>query len=201
VSKREREYTQRKRPKSDIPPWVVSALTAWGKAKRRVWLGHDPHTGHEDGYGASLLGRIGVEREAAGAGQQYRQRWPEVYRGDALAVQRAVHGMPLRYHAVLHLHYVFAKQCECPLAEKLAYLECERATYYQLLQRAQVWIHAILDSGSEPNIDPILPVVKEIAQRIREQMANVPPSIYKAKFAEALESQVVPLGAALLRLR
>lgn len=130
---------------SDIPDWVRSDCRLWGRQKRRVWEGRDWH-GNVDGYAQSLLGRIREEREGAGQGQ-ITQRWPEVFWGAGLDVQRSLIGMPERQYAVLHFQYVWNPEWGVTTDQKAGYLQVSRAQYSIYLGRAETWLHARLEQN------------------------------------------------------
>lgn len=128
----------------EIPQWVRLACKRWGAQKRRIWLGGDFH-GNIDGYAQSLLGRIRDERDGASQGVQ-SQKWPEVYRGDGLEVQRAIQGIGESKHAVLHLQYVWDPEWEVTISQKARYLGVRRTEYFELRDRAETWVHAKMES-------------------------------------------------------
>jgi hypothetical protein len=127
---------------TDTPEWVRQACRRWGRQKRRIWSGTDWH-GNLDGYAESLLGRIRDEREGAGQGMR-AQHWPEVYWGDGLDVQRALIGMPERQFYALHLHYVWDPRWGITAARKASYMGIGRSEYFELVDRAETWVHARL---------------------------------------------------------
>lgn len=129
----------------EIPQWVRLACKRWGQQKRRIWLGRDFH-GNIDGYAQSLLGRIRDERDGAGYNVM-AQKWAEVYRGDALEVQRAIQGIGEKRHAVLHLQYVWDPAWMVSISAKAKMLGVRRTEYFELRNRAETWIHAKLDEG------------------------------------------------------
>lgn len=63
--------------------WVVVSLRTWAAQ----WHAIDS----SDASLPSVLGRIKAQREGAHSGGPVRQVFPEVYRGDGLLVQRALH--------------------------------------------------------------------------------------------------------------
>lgn len=148
----------------DIPEWVRIACQRWGRQKRRIWTGADWH-GNPDGYAQSLLGRIRDEREGTGQGIAV-QRWPEVYHGEALEVQRALMGLGERRHAALHFQYVWDPTFGVTVKQKCDYLEVKRTEYFALLERAETWIHARL----EPRPDSQL--VEQVGEIVRKALQN-----------------------------
>jgi hypothetical protein len=129
----------------EIPVWVRLALKRWGSQKRRIWLGRDWY-GNIDGYAQSLLGRIRDEREGSSYGV-LAQKWPEVYRGDGLEVQRALQGIAEKLHAVLHLQYVWDPAWKVAPRDKARLIDLSRSEYFAIRNRAETWIHAKLESG------------------------------------------------------
>lgn len=137
----------------EIPQWVRLACKRWGAQKRRIWLGRDYH-GNIDGYAQSLLGRIRDEREGASQGVQ-SQKWPEVYRGDGLEVQRAIYGMPELGFEVLHFQYVWDPRWEITASQKAKILGIGRTEYFKRKDKAEVWVHARLDGCALESITHI----------------------------------------------
>lgn len=148
--------------RDDIPEWVRLACQRWGRQKRRIWTGADWH-GNPDGYAQSLLGRIRDEREGAGQGA-VTQRWPEVYHGDGLEVQRALQGLGERRYAVLHFQYVWDPTFNVTVRQKCAYLEIKRTEYFALVERAETWIHARLDRPDSQLAEQVHKIVAKALQ-------------------------------------
>jgi hypothetical protein len=155
---------------NDVPVWVLSALNTWGRQKRRIWEGGaTSRSGHRhvDGYVNSLLGRIREEREGAGQGARTMQRWPEVYQGVGLEVQRALVGMPERPFCIVHLHYVWDPRWCVPLAQKAFYAGLKRSQYFGVLACAQTWTFARLERETSPDSQPIDAINSFIAQLLQ----------------------------------
>lgn len=129
--------------RSDIPDWVRTACNRWGRQKRRIWTGHDWHK-NVDGYAESLLGRIRDERDGAWQGLR-SQRWPEVFWGDGLDVQRALIGMPEAPLAVMHVHYVWDPEWCLVASKKAALLDMSLRRFWEELKKGEIWIFARLD--------------------------------------------------------
>ena len=137
---------------SETPQWVRIACQRWGRQKRRLWAGGDwyrDHRGiqrrHVDGYANSFLGRLLEEREGASQGI-LTQHWEEVLWGDGLDVQRALHGVPLLYFDVMHLHYVFDPEFGLTAARKSELLGlASRRTYWSALDRGEFWVFSQLE--------------------------------------------------------
>lgn len=160
---------------SDIPDWVRSDCRLWGRQKRRVWEGKDWH-GNIDGYANSLLGRIREERDGASQGLPV-QKWPEVYWGAGLDVQRTLPGMSEHQHAVLHFQYVWNPEWGVTVDQKSGFLGVSRAQYSIYLGRAETWIQARLEP--RPSLDAqVVGAVNEIIQN----------ALHKSK-ASAINSQ------------
>lgn len=151
---------------SDVPDWVRKSNGLWGRQKRRIWTGMDWHK-NVDGYAQSLLGRIREEREGAGQGVRV-QRWPEVYWGDGLEVQRSLLGMPETPYAVLHLHYVWDPEWNVTAGRKARCIGIERDVYYDHLDRAEFWIWSRLEAGTCRDTQIVEAVTKIVNEALRE---------------------------------
>jgi hypothetical protein len=147
---------------SDVPDWVRSDCRLWGRQKRRIWEGCDWH-GNVDGYAQSLLGRIREERDGAGQGTP-SQKWPEVFWGAGLDVQRCLLGMPERQYAVLHFQYVWNPDWGVTAARKAEYIGLKRTEYFELVDRCETWIHARLDLRTSSD--------SQLVERVREIVAE-----------------------------
>lgn len=154
---------------TDIPEWVRLDCRSWGHQKRRIWSGRDWH-GNVDGYAQSLLGRIRDEREGAGQGARV-QRWPEVFWGGGLDVQRALLGMPERPYSVLHLHYVWDPEWNITAKRKARVLELNPDVYYDNLDRAETWLWARLEVRSDTQAAEA--VTKVARDSLRAALENV----------------------------
>lgn len=158
---------------SDVPDWIRRANGMWGRQKRRIWCGHDWH-GNVDGYAQSLIGRIREEREGAGQGTP-SQRWPEVFWGDGLDVQRSLLGMPEMPYAVLHLHYVWDPEWAITASRKARALSIQREIYYDHLDRAEYWIWARLEAthcGHTQVVEAVHKLVREVLQNGGSDVIN-----------------------------
>lgn len=150
---------------TDVPDWVRTDCRAWGRQKRRIWEGRDWH-GNIDGYAQSLLGRIREERDGAGQGTP-SQRWPEVFWGAGLDVQRTLLGMPERQYAVLHFQYVWNPEWGVTAERKARYISVKRTEYFELVERSETWIHARLElrGGSDAQlVEKVNEIVREALQ-------------------------------------
>jgi hypothetical protein len=148
---------------SDIPQWVRLACAKWGRQKRRVWLGRDWH-GNIDGYAQSLLGRIRDERDGASQGVR-SQRWPEVFWGDGLAVQRKLNPMPERQFYAIHFQYVWDPDWNVTANRKARYMEVGRTEYFELVDRAETWVHASLEVEPDSQLtDAVQKIVRKALQ-------------------------------------
>jgi hypothetical protein len=160
--------------KSDVPDWVRSANHRWGRQKRRIWSGMDWYLNpkgarqqHIDGYAESFLGRILEEKVSAGEAGPSRQKWAEVFWGDALDVARVIPGLPEMPYAVLHLHYVFDPEFGLTVNRKARLLNIDRTTYGEHLARAEFWIWAKL----EPNMQDTQ-LTERVQKIVREALTN-----------------------------
>ena len=163
---------------TDIPDWVRSDCRLWGRQKRRIWEGKDWH-GNIDGYAQSLLGRIREEREGASQCTP-SQRWPEVFWGAGLDVQRALLGMSEQQHAVLHFQYVWNPEWGVTADQKAGYLHVSRAQYSIYLGRAETWINARLDP--KPRLDAQL--VEQVNEIVSEALQKAGQRATKAQSRE-----------------
>lgn len=104
--------------------WIDESGKVWGVAKRRVLLGGHWFEGkgfHEDGFSArSVVGKLWEEREGAGQGAN-GQKVIEVFLGDALAFETAMHGAYERWYYLAHYRYVIPSRW-LPGKSKLAEL-------------------------------------------------------------------------------
>jgi hypothetical protein len=157
-----------------VPPWVRLACKRWGETKRRIWSGAD-WCGNPDGYASSLLGRIRDERGGA-APNGVTQHWPEVFRGDGLAVQRAIHGLPEDPYDALHVKYVFDPRAELSAQEKAALLGLKERAYWESVGRAEYWIYARLDSKSHARAETLIASREKTSQHlpVRRNKAQYP---------------------------
>jgi hypothetical protein len=151
---------------SDVPDWVRKSNSLWGRQKRRIWTGADWH-GNVDGYAQSLLGRIRDEREGAGQGQ-HSQKWPEVFWGDGLDVQRSLLGLPEMPYSVLHLHYVWDPEWNITVGRKARCIGIDRETYYDHLDRAEFWIWSRLEVRACDHTQIVEAVQKIVENTLRE---------------------------------
>lgn len=178
---------------SDIPDWVRADCRLWGRQKRRVWEGKDWH-GNIDGYAQSLLGRIREEREGAGQGTP-TQRWPEVFWGAGLDVQRALVGMPELPLTCLILHYVWNPDWGITAAKKAAIASVSVRSFWEELKKAEFWLYARLDCAHTQ--------VREITTEISKESLRVAGKA-AINTAHALASPVLsfePLQRPTLQMR
>jgi hypothetical protein len=160
---------------TEIPQWIRTACRRWGSQKRRIWTGKDWH-GNVDGYAQSLLGRIRDEREGAGQGTS-SQRWPEVFWGDGLDVQRAIVGMPETPYCVLHLQFVFDPDFGLSIERRARLLELKRTAYTDALDNAEHFLMGRMggDSLSDAKI------TEEVHKIVREAFRTASGSDIKAQ--------------------
>ncbi len=151
----------------------------WGRQKRRVWEGKDWH-GNIDGYAQSLLGRIREERDGASQCTP-SQRWPEVYWGAGLDVQRCLMGMPERQHAVLHFQYVWNPEWGITADRKAKYIGVKRTEYFELVDRSETWIHARLEPASRSDSQLVEKVHEIVGEALRGRIDSVTKAQARAK--------------------
>lgn len=169
---------------TDVPDWVRSDCRLWGRQKRRVWAGHDWH-GNVDGYAQSLLGRIREERDGASQGL-VSQKWPEVYWGNGLDVQRSLLGMPERQHAVLHFQYVWDPDWGITADRRAGYLGIKRTEYFALVDRCETWVHARL----EARVSTDAQVVEAVNKIIRDTLRTAGSSAINSQTRESCPSKI-----------
>lgn len=187
---------------SDIPDWVRTDCRAWGRQKRRIWEGKDWH-GNIDGYAQSLLGRIREEREGAGQGTP-AQRWPEVFWGAGLDVQRCLMGMPERQFAVLHFQYVWNPEWGITAERKARLLSIGRTEYIALTGRAENWVFARLAPEGRGLADAqvaeqVTEIIRAALQTDRTQATKAHPG--ETPLAEAREINYAALNRKTLSMR
>jgi hypothetical protein len=119
-----------------LSPTTEAALITWGAQKRALYRDRDQPI-------ASQLGQIKRDRNAAGAGDaRLRQRWAEVYRGDAVAVQRIVLHLRELPRTVVTYHYLL-RPYPVTATELAAALDIKKRDYWRHLELAT----AAVDSG------------------------------------------------------
>lgn len=160
---------------SDIPDWIRRACALWGRQKRRIWAGMDWH-GNIDGYAQSLLGRIKEERDGASS-SQVRQHWPEVFTGDGLDVQRSLDGLGEVPRAALHFRYVWDPDWNVTIADKAAYLGVGRTEYFELIARAESYMHGRLEVITSPDEN----IRRIVRKTIQQALTSGSPSAIKAQ--------------------
>lgn len=175
--------------RSDIPEWVRIACGRWGRQKRRIWSGHDWH-GNIDGYAQSLLGRIRDERDGIGQGAR-NQHWPEVYFGDGLDVQRSTPGMLERPFAALHFQYVWNPDWNVTVAQKSRYLGIKRTEYFTLVEVAETWIFARLDTRAVPDSQ----LVEQVNEIVRKALQSGPAAAINHQTRPSCQRVEVNLSA------
>lgn len=164
--------------KSDLPYWILRACRLWGSQKRRIWAGRDWH-GNVDGYAQSLLGRIKEEREGASS-SQVNQRWPEVFTGDGLDVQRALLQCKLkeRPRIVMTFQYVWDPDWQVAAQKKAEIIGIDRATYFRDLNKAHRKIQTFLECDSQSHVPSHHSPRKIIVQMITQELQrSVTPAI------------------------
>jgi hypothetical protein len=179
---------------SDVPDWVRLACNRWGRQKRRIWTGKDWH-GNVDGYAQSLLGRIRDERDGCGQGAR-SQHWPEVFWADGLDVQRTLMGQPERQYAVLHFQHVWDPEWGITAAKKASYLDLKRTEYFELVEKAEVWVHARLEGMTESSDSQLVERVSEI---VRKALHSGSDKATKAHHGESVLSDTSDLNLVALK--
>jgi hypothetical protein len=120
-----------------ISPATESALKTWAAQKRSLYLDISQPI-------ASVLGKIKVERCAAGEGDaKLRQKWPEIYTADGLAVERVVRTLRELPRLTITYHFVLAWPWRVPIGAQAADLGIPRREYWRQLEIAE----AAVDTG------------------------------------------------------
>lgn len=120
-----------------VPPTAFAALETWAAQKRMLYIEVEQPV-------ASVLGRIKSERVAAGEGDiRLRQRWPEVYTGDGLLVERVVRTLRELPRLTLTYYYVLRWPWRVPVPDQARDLGLSRSEYWRQLQVAETAV----DSG------------------------------------------------------
>lgn len=122
--------------------WLPPMLRAWAYAWQAINL--------IDASLPSVLGRIREEGEGAAQGT-FTQKYGEVYRGEALAIARALHGAPWTVRGVIAAHYLLPFPPLGPAAEvKATALGIGgRQDYYRALDAAYSYLAGRLDAQRE----------------------------------------------------
>ena len=127
--------------------WVTESLRDWGAAKRRIECGglecrngaEGLERWHIDGWPTkSPVGRLLEAR--AGVATAREHRFPEVMRGEALQVSRALAGAPERLQRIAWAHYVVPKQTALVKQKAFALQYQSMRTYYRDVHRAHLWV-------------------------------------------------------------
>ncbi len=111
--------------------WVAEMCKTWARQKRRLWAGENVGGDPAGWPPVSIAGK--VRDEVDGAAQNKRVLfYSEALTGDALLVQRAIHGMQFRPSLVLHLHCI----AHGTIPDKAAFAGVSKARYWTLLDCA-----------------------------------------------------------------
>ncbi len=98
------------------------------------------------------------DREGMGQGTA-QQNFPEVYRGDALAVHRARQFMSGRMKRILEAHYVFR---EVPVKTKAPALELSVAAYWREIASLKSYLSGFFASFRATDFDSIVETKKTL---------------------------------------
>jgi hypothetical protein len=121
-------------------------LKEWGR-QRRVVLGLDAPKFRSQhlGYPTCTLDQIRFLRDGAGgATTRRKQHFPEVYTGNAVAVNRAFHRLAYPLRLVFDAHYV----AHAPVSLKAEALALSIKTYFARLNQARAFVDGFIASGS-----------------------------------------------------
>jgi hypothetical protein len=114
-----------------VPPTLLAAISTWAAQKRALYLSVEQPI-------QSVLGRIKVERVAAGEGDpRVRQRWDEVYRGDGLLVQMAVSTLPEVPRLTVTFYYVLRWPWRVPVPHQAREIGISRSAFWANLHVAE----------------------------------------------------------------
>jgi hypothetical protein len=180
--------------REDIPGWIITALSLWGRQKRRAWISREWYVGpkgerseHVDGYAQSLLGRIREEQIQAkhkgrlmpgeSVARPVSQYWPEVFWGLGLDVQRNIISICEVQYCVLHLHYVWLPEWQLTISQKAKSVGIDKNAYWRQLENAEHFVHGGLNSASDcPHTQKLLriPVESGTNRRQSATMAKLP---------------------------
>ena len=118
------------------------ACYAWARERRRLLGLDEPRTARETvGPVRSTLGRIRVYGDGAGATRPPRGgTFPEVYTGDAFAVNRAYHAMRPDLRRVMDVHYV----ARAPIDDKAEALAMSVRSYFNRVNVARAFVEGFL---------------------------------------------------------
>ncbi len=120
-----------------------AALNTWAAQKRALYLTKSQPV-------ASVLGQIQTERVAAGEGDfRVRQKWPEVYTGDGLIVQRIVATLRELPRLVLTTYWVAKWPWKVPIPQQAEAVGISRRDFWTQLHVAE----AVVDSGLQLHQD------------------------------------------------
>lgn len=121
-----------------IPPTTVAALDTWAAQKRQLYIVVEQPVG-------SILGKIKAERSAAGEGDpKLRQRWPELYTGDGLLVERIVRTLRELPRLTVTYYYVLRWPWRVPIPDQAADIGIPRRDYWRHLEVAEAVVDGAL---------------------------------------------------------
>lgn len=116
---------------SVVPPTTLAALKTWAAQKRSLYV-------EEQQPIASVLGQLKRDRNAAGAGEaRMRQKWPEVYTGDGLLVERVVRTLREVPRLVLTYNYVLSWPWRVPIRAQAEDIGIPKREYWTQLEIAE----------------------------------------------------------------
>src|SRR6476646_5461059 len=116
--------------------WVDLRCKAWGRQK--YWL----YCGGNGFPSRSMLGKM-IEEGLIGAGcSQFVSSYPEVLNEENLIVENAVKALAEESRAIVTVHYVI----RMPARRKFHKLNISKNRYYEILDRAQIYIANSIES-------------------------------------------------------
>jgi hypothetical protein len=136
-----------------IPATLRAAIGTWAAQKRELYVGRSESI-------PSVMGKLKYQQSAAGEGEaRRRQRWPEVYTGDGLAVQMIVLVLPELPRITLTFYHVLCWPWQVPVNKQAVEIGIPTREYWRQLELA------------ETAVDTALQVVNTVT-RLAEQRAH-----------------------------
>lgn len=129
---------------SHISPTTQAALKTWAAQKRVLYLGRSEPI-------ASMLGKIKSERVAAGEGDpRSKQKWPEVFTGDAFAVQQVIVTLRELPRLTVTFYYVLRWPWRVSIADQAREIGVTRRDFWRHLEVAEAAVETGLQLLESP---------------------------------------------------
>lgn len=114
------------------------ALDTWA-AQKRLTLGGD------EGFAPySIIHKIRKEREGAGEGRRFEQKWLEVYWGDGYQVQLITTELPELPRMIIACYYIFRGKWFVHIDDQVNRIGCTKHAYWDELRVAQMAVETCL---------------------------------------------------------